>query len=226
MKIIKVKDYEELSSIAAELIAKQVKEKPNSVLGLATGSTPIGTYKKLIEAGADFFDVTTFNLDEYCGLSQDHPQSYYHFMKENLFNHVNIKHGSYHFPDEKEVEEYEIKIKHAGGIDLQLLGVGSNGHIGFNEPDKVFHSKTRVVVLADSTIQDNARFFARVDDVPIKAVTMGIKTIMRARKIILVAGSEKEDVIKELENPVVDPQFPVSILHLHPDCTVIYVTAS
>ena len=226
MKIIKVKDYQELSSLAAEIIGKQIKSKPTSILGLATGSTPVGTYKKLIEMKVDFSKVKTFNLDEYCGLEGTHPQSYVHFMKENLFNHVNIKSGNFNFPSGKNCNKYDAMITKAGGIDLQLLGIGSNGHIGFNEPDTVFHNLTRVVKLAKSTIKDNARFFDNIKDVPKTAVSMGIGTIMAARKIILVADSNKAAIMKQLENQVVSPQLPASILHFHPDCTVIFVATS
>lgn len=221
MKIIKVKSYEEMSALAAKLIAEQIKEKPNSVLGLATGSTPIGTYERLV--GLDFSRVKTFNLDEYCGLKRGHSQSYYYFMMENLFSHINIKKNNINFPTEKNPEKYDDKITRAGGIDLQLLGVGSNGHIGFNEPDDVFHNLTRIVKLADSTVKDNARFFDNIKDVPKTAISMGIGTIMATRKIVLVADKNKAHIIKELEKPVVSPQLPCSILHYHPDCTIICV---
>jgi len=223
MKIIKVKSYEEMSDLTAEMILKQIKEKPNSVLGLATGSTPIGAYEGLIKKKADFSRVATFNLDEYCGLERTHPQSYYYFMINKLFKHVNIARENIHFPSYEKCEDYEKEIALAGGIDLQLLGVGGNGHIGFNEPDEVFHNKTRVVQLAPSTIKANARFFGNPDEVPKTAVSMGIGTIMAARKIVLVAGADKAHIIKELEKPVVSPQLPCSILHYHPDCTIICV---
>ena len=234
MKIIRVKTYDELSKTAAEMIAKQITEKPNCVLGFATGSSPVGTYKHLVEMCKDdkisFAGVTTFNLDEYCGLDKSNPQSYHHFMMQNLFNHVDINHSNIHLPNgvasdtNKECADYESKISNAGGIDLQLLGVGSNGHIGFNEPATVFQNLTHEVALAESTIEANKRFFDNINDVPKTAITMGIGTIMSAKKIILVAGPEKGHIIKKLETDfVADPQFPVSILHYHPDCTIIYV---
>jgi len=226
MKILKVKDYEQLSEIAADLIAKQIKEKPTSVLGLATGSSPVGTYQKLAAMKLDFSNVLTFNLDEYCGLSNDNPQSYYFFMMENLFKHINIPKGNTHFPSENNCDKYDDQIARAGRVDLQLLGIGSNGHIGFNEPDQVFHNKTRVVELAQSTIEANARFFEKPGDVPKTAISMGIGTIMAAKKIILVADADKFDIIQKMMNPVVSPQLPASILHYHPDCTIIYVTTS
>lgn len=233
MKIVTVKNYDELSSKAASMIAEQIHTKPNSVLGFATGSSPIGTYKELAkmhnQGKLDFAGVTTFNLDEYCGLHKKHPQSYYYFMMENLFNHINVAHENINLPSgtakdfAKECERYEKKIAAAGGIDLQLLGVGSNGHIGFNEPADVFYNKTMQVKLADSTINANARFFENKEDVPKTAISMGIGTIMAAKKIVLVAGADKFHLVKELEKPIVSPQNPVSILHYHPDCTIICV---
>lgn len=234
MQIIKVKNYDEMSKKAAELIAKQVKKKPASVLGFATGSSPVGTYKQLIEMykknNLDMSKVTTFNLDEYCGLAATHPQSYYLFMMEQLFNHVNIPKGNINLPNgkaadfTKECADYDAKIVKAGGIDLQLLGVGMNGHIGFNEPDKVFHNNTIQVKLTEDTIEVNAKKFFDGDttEVPKTAISMGIGTIMAAKKIILIAGADKAAVIKKLEKPVVSPKFPISILHYHPDATIIF----
>lgn len=233
MKLITAKSYEELSRLAANIISEQVRTKPTSVLGFATGSSPVGTYKNLVkmykDGKMDFSRVTTFNLDEYCGLNKKHSQSYYYFMMENLFSHINVPKENINLPNgtakdfAKECESYERKIEKAGGIDLQILGVGANGHIGFNEPDEVFHNKTMQVKLADSTIKANARFFEKADDVPKTALSMGIGTIMAAKKIVLVAGADKLHVIKELSKPVVSPKNPVSILHYHPDCTIIYV---
>jgi len=229
MQIVTVKSYDEMSNLASKMIAEQIKSKPDSVLGLATGSSPVGTYEKLIKRhkrdGLDFSCVTTFNLDEYCDLSRKHPQSYYTFMMENLFSHINIPSKNINFPDDN-FEKYEKKIKNSGGIDLQLLGVGHNGHIGFNEPDDVFHNKTHKIQLAESTIRANARFFNSMDDVPKTAITMGIGTIMAAKKIILVAGADKASVINELKKETVSPQFPVSILHYHPNCTIIHASSS
>ena len=232
MKTIKVNNYDEMSKLASQMIASQIREKPDTVLGLATGGTPVGTYKALVEMhrqdGLDFSRVTTFNLDEYIGLDHEHHQSYYYFMGEKLFNHVNIPAANIHIPNgmaqdtDKECNDYEQQINDAGGIDFQLLGVGSNGHIGFNEPEEVFYNKTRLVGLAASTIEANARFFNDRNEVPTTAISMGIGTIMSARKIVLIAGAEKLEVIKQLEKPIVSPQFPVSILHYHPNCTVVY----
>jgi len=236
MKIITVKTYDEMSKLAAKMIAEQIKSKPNSVLGLSTGATPIGTYEKLVKmhkkGDVDFSRISTFNLDEYCGLERTHPQSYYHFMTEKLFSFVfnaNIKNENINFLNgaaadpEKECKAYEKLITSKGGIDLQLLGVGTNGHIGFNEPDDVFHNKTRYVELAQSTIESNAHFFDDAGDVPKTALSMGIGTIMAAKKIILIASANKSHVIDKLKKEtVVSPQFPVSILQYHPDCTIIH----
>ena len=232
MEIVKVKNYDEMSIAAAKILAKQIREKPDSVLGFATGGTPVGTYKELVTMherdGLDFSSVTTFNLDEYYGLNREHDQSYYYFMKEKLFGRVNMSAEKIHIPDgmakdvARECEDYEKRIADAGGIDLQLLGVGGNGHIGFNEPDDVFHNKTRLVDLTESTIEANARFFNARAEVPTTAISMGIGTIMGARKIVLIAGADKAGTMKQfLENPFVSPRLPVSILHYHPDCTVI-----
>ena len=233
MKFIGVKTYEELSEIAANIIAAQVTLKPDCVLGLATGSTPVGTYKKLAEknkAGIiDFSAVKTVNLDEYAGLEGTHDQSYRYFMNKNLFDNINIDKANTYVPNgcakdlEKEGEEYDELIKSLGGIDIQLLGIGVDGHIGFNEPDEFFTAATHPVVLDPSTIEANARFFASADDVPRKAITMGMMSIMQAKKILMVAnGKNKYDILKaSLEGPV-DPKVPASILQLHPDVTVIY----
>lgn len=232
MNIITVKNTDDMSAKAADLVCKQIKEKPASVLGLATGSSPVGMYRKLVEmnkAGAlDFSNVVSFNLDEYCGLSHDHPQGYYHFMMQNLFSHINIDKKNVHVPNgvaknfEKECKRYEKMIADAGGIDLQILGIGRNGHIGFNEPSTVFHNKTHQVKLTPDTIDANKRFFERESDVPREALSMGIGTIMATRKIILLAGPEKKKIIDELKADVVSPWLPASILHYHPDCTIIF----
>ncbi len=233
MKFITVKTYEELSAKAADIIAAQVIMKPDCVLGLATGSTPVGTYKKLAEKNAageiDFSSVTSVNLDEYAGLDGTHDQSYRYFMNKNLFDSINIDKAKTFVPNgtaadlEKEGHEYDALIKSLGGIDLQLLGIGVDGHIGFNEPDEFFTAATHPVVLDPSTIEANARFFASKDDVPKKAITMGMMSIMQAKKILLVAnGKNKYDILKaSMEGPV-DPKVPASILQLHPDVTVIY----
>lgn len=236
MRIIIKKTYEELSKAAADIIKEAITKKPNIVLGLATGSTPIGCYQELIKMhkeGLDFSKVATFNLDEYLGLSADHPQSYNYFMYENLFNYININHKDIYIPGgtTKNVEEfskeYEKKIKEVGGIDLQLLGIGSDGHIGFNEPGTPLDSRTQLVKLAESTIQDNSRFFKKREDVPKFAITMGIQTIFEAKKILLLAsGENKAEVIsKALEGPIT-PQITASILQKHPDTIVILDTAA
>ncbi len=233
MKFITVKTYEELSKIAADIIAAQIILKDNCVLGLATGSTPVGAYKNLIKKVQDgeisFKNVTSVNLDEYVGLDGSHDQSYRYFMNDNLFNHVDIDKAKTHVPNGcaddlvKEGEEYDALIKSLGGIDLQLLGIGLDGHIGFNEPDKYFTAATHPVTLDESTIEANSRFFNSKADVPTSAITMGMMSIMQAKKILLVAnGAKKLEVIKKFMEGPVDPMMPASILQLHPDVTIIY----
>ncbi len=233
MKFIKVETYEQLSRKAANLIAAQVNVKPNCVLGLATGSTPVGTYKQLIEMNkngdVDFSGVTSVNLDEYCGLTADNDQSYRYFMNANLFDHVNIDKDRTFVPSglsdnfEAEGAAYDELIDSLGGIDLQLLGIGNNGHIGFNEPCECFHKGTHVVELDESTIEANARFFESKDMVPTKAITMGIGAIMQAKKVLLVAnGKGKKDIVEKAVFGPITPEVPASILQLHPDATVIY----
>ena len=205
--------------------------KPNSVLGLATGSSPMGTYKELIkkyEAGdIDFSDITTVNLDEYRGLPRTNDQSYYYFMNDNFFNHVNIYKARTHVPNGEEDAEvecgnYEALIKELGGIDLQLLGLGHNGHIGFNEPAEAFDKTTHCVDLTESTIEANKRFFASIDDVPKQAYTMGIGTIMAVKKIlVIVSGADKAAIVKKAFTGPVTPTVPASILQMHPDVTVV-----
>lgn len=232
MKLIKAKDYEDMSRKAASIFFSQITLKPDSVLGLATGSTPVGTYKQLIEwckAGdLSFKDVRTVNLDEYIGLSGDSDQSYRYFMNENLFNHVDIDKSNTNVPNGKaadmdaECVRYEALIRSLGGIDVQLLGIGNNGHIGFNEPNEYFDKFTHVVNLTESTIQANTRFFEKKEDVPRTAVSMGIKTIMEAKKIVLVAnGKAKADIIYETCFGPITPNVPASALQLHPDVTII-----
>lgn len=232
MKIYKAKDYDELSRKAASIIASQVLMKPDCVLGLATGSTPIGTYKQLIEwynkGDLDFSSVKSVNLDEYRGLTRDNDQSYYYFMYNNLFKHININMENTNVPDgtepdsEKECSRYENVIEAYGGVDLQLLGLGHNGHIGFNEPDKDFPRTTHCVDLTQSTIEANKRFFASVDDVPKQAYTMGIGTIMKARKILLVvSGADKAQILHDVLCGPVTPEVPASILQLHSDVIVV-----
>ena len=232
MKIIKTKDYADMSRKAANIIAAQVIMKPDCVLGLATGSTPIGTYKELIKAyengDLDFSLVKTANLDEYRGLEKTNDQSYDYFMKDNLFNHININFENLNIPNgekpdaEEECARYEAVVKALGGQDLQLLGMGHNGHIGFNEPADEFPKVTHCVDLQESTIQANKRFFEKVEDVPTQAYTMGIGTIMQAKKILVVAsGADKAEIVKKAFFGPITPQVPASILQLHPDVTVV-----
>lgn len=232
MKFVCGKDYAEMSEKAAEIIAEQVKTKPNCVLGLATGSSPIGTYDQLVEwyekGDLDFSTVKTVNLDEYRGLTHDNDQSYYYFMHEHLFDRVNIDPANTNVPDgtepdaEKECARYEELIKSYGGIDLQLLGLGHNGHIGFNEPADAFTVTTNCVDLTESTIEANKRFFASADDVPKQAYTMGIGTIMKAKKILVVVNGEgKADIVAKAFFGPVTPEVPASVLQLHPDVTIV-----
>ncbi len=231
MRVIEKNSYEEMSALCAGILGAQVLIKPDCVLGLATGSSPIGAYERLVRQGEegllDFSRVRTVNLDEYCGLSGEDPQSYRYFMEEQLFSKINIKKENTHLPDgcaadmEAECAHYE-RLVSSLGVDLQLLGIGHNGHIGFNEPAGDFPSKVHRVALAESTIKANSRLFARVEDVPTQAVTMGIGTIMKAKKILLIAGPDKEAILHEaLEGPIT-PQVPASVLQLHPDVTVIF----
>lgn len=233
MNFITVKNYDELSKKAANIIAAQVISKPCSVLGLATGSTPVGAYKKLAEynkAGdVDFSCVTSVNLDEYQGLKGDNDQSYRYFMNNNLFKYINIDINKTFVPDgcaadlAEEGKRYDELIKSLGGIDIQLLGIGLDGHIGFNEPDDVFTAETHEVELDPSTIEANARFFTSKDEVPTKAITMGMMSIMQAKKILLIAnGKNKKDIVEKSFFGPITPQVPASILQLHPDVTVIF----
>ena len=232
MKIIKAKDYNDMSRKAANIISAQVIMKPDCVLGLATGSTPIGTYKQLIEwyekGDLDFGDVTTVNLDEYRGLPRENDQSYFYFMNHFLFDYVNVNPERTHLPNgmnpdaDAECKRYEEVIRSTGGVDLQLLGLGHNGHIGFNEPGEAFETETHCVDLTERTIEANKRFFASIDDVPKQAYTMGIKTIMMAKKIlIVVSGEDKAETVKNAFFGPVTPQVPASILQMHPDVTIV-----
>ncbi|MDD7026926.1 MAG: glucosamine-6-phosphate deaminase [Lachnospiraceae bacterium] len=232
MRIIRTKDYDDMSRKAANIIAAQIVLKPDCVLGLATGSTPIGTYKNLVkgyEAGdLDFSQVKSVNLDEYRGLPRENDQSYYYFMHDNLFKHVNINLENTHLPDgmqsdsDKACAEYEAIIEAVGGQDLQLLGLGHNGHIGFNEPCDEFPKLTHCVNLTQSTIEANKRFFASADDVPKQAYTMGIGTIMKAKRIlVVVSGADKAQIVKNAFFGPVTAQVPASILQMHPEVTVV-----
>lgn len=232
MKIIIAKNKEEFDKIAADIVSQQLKDKPDSVLGLATGSTPLGLYAQLVErynkGEIDFSKVKTFNLDEYKGLAKTHPQSYYFFMFKNLFSKINIEPENINIPNgevedsAKECEEYEKKIKAAGGIDLQILGIGHNGHIGFNEPGTPFESTTSLIDLDQRTIEANSRFFDSIDEVPRQAISMGIKTIMQARKIVLmISGKDKAEIaVKAIKGPITT-EVPASVLQLHPFVTVL-----
>ncbi len=223
MEIIIQPGAEAATSIAARIVARLLREKPDAVLGLATGSTPLLLYRELIAMKLDWRKVTTFNLDEYVGLPQAHPQSYHSFMWENLFRHVNITKKNVHIPDgnTKDIPnicaKYEKQIKGAGGIDLQVLGIGTDGHIGFNEPTSSLASRTRIKTLTQRTRQDNARFFGSEDKVPHHVITMGIGTIMEARQNLLLAfGNTKARAIAEaVEGPITSTN-PASILQMHP----------
>ena len=233
MKFITVDTYEKLSRQAANIISAQVIIKSDCVLGLATGSSPLGTYKQLInwynKGDIDFSGVTSVNLDEYVGLDGSSDQSYRYFMNKNFFEHINIDIKNTFVPNgcaedlEKEGLEYDKHIEELGGIDLQLLGIGLDGHIGFNEPDRYFVKSTHVVDLHESTTKANSRFFANEDEVPKQAITMGMVSIMQAKKILLIAsGKAKYDILKKAFYGPITPEIPASILQLHPDITVIY----
>lgn len=232
LNVMKVQTPDEMGKAAADEFEAVIKRKPACVLGLATGSTPLPLYRELIareKAGRiDFSRVRSANLDEYKGLAPDHPQSYRRFMQENLFDHISIKPENTIVPDGLAAdipamcEDYERRIEDWGGVDIQLLGIGHDGHIGFNEPCDHFPTGTHVVDLAERTIEANQRFFASRDEVPRKAVTMGIGTIMAARKVVLVAsGAEKAPIVKEAFFGPVTPQVPASILQMHPDVTLV-----
>ena len=233
MKIIRAKDYKDMSRKAANIISAQVIMKPNCVLGLATGGTPVGAYAQLVDwynkGDLDFSEVTTVNLDEYRGLPKEHPESYWSFMHRNLFDHVNIDPAHINLPDgtnmdaEAECKRYDEVIRSVGGVDLQLLGIGHDGHIGFNEPHDAFDLGTHCVDLAQETIEANKRFFDGNEDlVPKQAYTMGIKTIMQARKVLVVAnGLAKAKAVKAVVSGPVTPECPGSILQMHPDFTLV-----
>ena len=232
MRIYKGKDYADMSRKAANIISAQVIMKPDCVLGLATGSTPIGLYQQLVawyeKGDLDFSEVRTVNLDEYKGLSRENDQSYYYFMHHNLFDHVNLPAENSHLPNgmepdsDRECRRYSELIRSMGGVDLQLLGIGHNGHIGFNEPGNAFDNDVHCVDLTQSTIEANKRFFASADDVPKQAYTMGIKTIMQAKKILIVAsGEDKADIVRDAFFGPITPKVPASVLQLHNDVTLV-----
>ena len=232
MRIIRTKDYKEMSRAAANLISAQIILKPNCVLGLATGSSPVGTYQQLIEwynkKDLDFSQVRTVNLDEYVGLTPDHDQSYAYFMRDNLFNHVNIDLSNTNIPDgtnpdgAAECARYDKVIQDLGGIDLQLLGLGVNGHIGFNEPADHFSCGTQQIELTQSTRDANKRFFTSIDEVPTHARTMGVRDILRAKRLVMVAsGENKAQAVKAAFFGPITPWMPASILQYHPDFTLV-----
>lgn len=232
MIIYKAKNYSDMSRKAANIISAQIIMKPNCVLGLATGSSPMGTYQQLIDwykkDDLDFAKVTTINLDEYKGLAPNNTQSYRYFMDTNLFNHINIDKNRTFVPDglesdsEKACNDYDHIISCSGGIDLQLLGLGHNGHIGFNEPGTAFEKGTHCVDLTETTITANKRFFSSEKEVPRQAYTMGIKSIMQARKIlVIVSGEDKAPILKEVLQGPITPSVPASILQLHNDVTIV-----
>jgi len=232
MKIITTKNYYDMSRKAANIISAQIILYPNSVLGLATGSTPIGIYTQLVKwydkGDLDFSDVSTVNLDEYCGLPPSDSQSYRYFMQKNLFQFVNIKAEHIHIPYgnapdiEKECSRYDHLIENLGGIDLQLLGIGHNGHIGFNEPNIAFEKMTHCIELNQSTREANSKYFGALDQVPQKAITVGIRLIMQARKILLVVnGKDKKAILEQALFGPVTPEVPASILQMHPNLTVV-----
>lgn len=232
MIIYRAKDYQDMSRKAANIISAQIIMKPNCVLGLATGSSPVGTYRQLIEwynkGDLDFSHVTSINLDEYKGLSPENDQSYRYFMNTNLFNHVNIDKAHTFVPNglevnsEKACTDYNHTIATSGGIDLQLLGLGHNGHIGFNEPGAAFERETHCVDLTESTIEANKRFFASEEEVPRQAYTMGIKNIMQAKKIlVIVSGADKAQILEKVLYGPITPEVPASILQLHNDVTIV-----
>lgn len=232
MRIYREKDYQAVSRRAANIISAQIIKKPDSVLGLATGTSPIGTYNQLVEwykkGDLDFSEIRTVNLDEYCGLDSSNPNSYHYFMNQHLFSQVNISPTNTHLPNgaalslEEECKSYDKLISSLGGVDLQLLGLGHNGHIGFNEPSDAFPTGTHQVMLTTNTIQANARLFSDISEVPRVAITMGIRNILLARQILLVvSGADKAEALyKTLYGPVT-PQVPASILQMHPHVTIV-----
>jgi len=232
MKILVCKDYEELSRKSAEIIVSQVNQKKDSVLGLATGGTPVGMYQELVksyrEGKVDFGKVITFNLDEYYGVDPKNVNSYHYYMNTNFFDHVNIDRKNINIPNgmskdiEKECREYDEKILSLGGIDLQILGVGLNGHIGFNEPARELMSTTHITDLTKETINANARFFEDISQVPTKAITVGMATILRSKKIVvLINGKNKSKIFEKITGKKITTQIPATLLQLHPDVTIV-----
>ena len=231
MRIIVANNYEDMSTIGAEEIMRLINYRPDCVLGLATGSTPEGMYKKLVQFNkenlVDFSRVTSFNLDEYVGLEENHPQSYKYFMNNNFFDHVNINKNRTFIPNsntinvDEECKNYDKRIEAVGGIDLQVLGIGNNGHIGFNEPSEYLNKSTHITDLTEDTINANSRFFDTVEQVPTKAITMGLAGIMKAKKILLLAsGSSKAEIIYKLVKGNISTLVPASILQVHSDVLI------
>ena len=231
MKIIRVKDFTELSLEGTKIVGELIKNNPQATLGLATGFSPVGLYQNLVKMVQNkeisFKEIKTYNLDEYCELPKSHPESYYSFMHRNLFSHVDIKEENVHIPSsegqdmQKNCDDYN-ELLHRATIDLQLLGIGGNGHIGFNEPGTPFDKETFVVKLTERTRQDNKMFFKEEEEVPHYAITMGIKNIMQAKKILmLISGKGKAEAVKRLLSGEITPDFPASILHKHPDVTIV-----
>lgn len=232
MKIIKVKNYDEMSRKAAELFIDKIRRNPEINLGLATGGSPVGLYKQLVQDHeinhTSYKKVKTFNLDEYIGLSGEHPNSYRYFMNEQLFNHLDLNKPNTYVPlgdtenPEQQCSHYEQLLKEHGGVDLQILGIGSNGHIGFNEPGTSFESETHIIELTPSTREANARFFTSIEEVPTHAITMGIASIMRSKEILLlISGDSKQDALAQLLQGAMNENFPASILRTHPCVTLI-----
>ncbi len=236
MEIIRCKDYDECSKVAGDIFINAIKNNPNITLGLATGSTPIGTYKNMINAynnkEISFKNVKTYNLDEYVGLPSTHPETYYNFMHTNLFNHVDINEENVHIPSASQENMHEdcknySNMLNSTTVDIQLLGIGANGHIGFCEPGTSFNQETFIVELTQKTREDNARFFNSIDEVPTHAMTMGIKNILNAKKIVIVAtGENKAEAVKKLLSKEITTDFPASALHLHKDVVVIFDEAA
>ncbi len=231
IKVVVCESYDDMSLRAAAMIGEQIKKKPNSTLGLATGSTPIGTYERLIamhEEGLDFSRLSTYNLDEYYPISPENDQSYRYFMNKQLFEKINIPLESTHVPNglaadpEAECRAYDEAIDAAGGIDLQILGIGVNGHIGFNEPDEALIAATHLTALTESTVTANARFFAAREEVPTQALTMGVGSILKAKRIILLAsGANKHEAVRTLLSGKVTTACPATVLHLHADTVLL-----
>ena len=219
---IRSNTYEKVCHLIASNIRDKVKHQSHVVLGLAPGSTPIGIYEKLSKMkNTNFGDTITFNLDEYVGIDKHHDQSYQYFMNKHLFSNLNFR--KHYFPTEENWNEYDLMIKNSGGIDIQILGIGTNGHIAFNEPGSNRYSSTRIVDLTENTIKDNSRFFDNIEDVPTKAYTMGLSSIMGAEKIYLVAvGKHKKEILEEAVHGNITEDIPASFLQEHPNCEVYY----